>query len=95
MNREQIWNRIEVLRDCIAWSIQNNRLLTDSQRICLNQERAAWLRVLEDDALNPGHVREPRYKVPVILESKIQQITTLAQSSQWDREHYEKQYQNN
>ncbi|WP_143751864.1 hypothetical protein [Maribacter sp. 4U21] len=93
MNRAAATQRIKKLRDCLAWSLQNNRLLTDSQRICLNQERAAWLALLREDDLNPGHAREPQYRVPPELESRINQIGILIQSSGWDRYYnYERQF---
>lgn len=92
MNRREAQDRIEKLRDCLAWSLQNNRLLTDSQRICLNQERAAWHVALNEDELNPGEIRVPSYKVPPALESRIQQISSLIRTSKWNRKRYENQF---
>lgn len=89
MDKENIINRIEFLRDCLAWSLQNNRLLTDSQRICLNQERAAWSKELTHMQLSGKDTAKATYTVPSHLEDKLNQIAMLMGQTNWNRADYE------
>ncbi|CAG2532962.1 hypothetical protein MAR621_03156 [Maribacter dokdonensis] len=92
MDKEAIINRIEYLRNCLAWSLQNKQHLTDTQRICLNQERAAWHRVLTDMQLQGKPAKEPSYTIPKHLEHNLLKIALAIDSTKWNREQYELQF---
>lgn len=92
MDKSQIIARIDYLRDCLAWSIQNNRYLSDTQRICLNQERAAWHRVLTAMQLQGIPPQKASYTIPRHLENNLLQIVLQIDQTKWKREDYELQF---
>tara|TARA_R110002051_G_scaffold297564_2_gene363942 strand:+ start:12968 stop:13255 length:288 start_codon:yes stop_codon:yes gene_type:complete len=92
MDKSQIIARIDYLKDCLAWSLQHNKILTDTQRICLNQERAAWHKELTHMQLNDTSTGTARYTIPRHLEKNLLQIVLQIDQTKWKREDYELQF---
>ena len=78
-----------------AWSKQNDKVkLSTGQRICLTQERAAIMRVI--DGLSPMHKnaqyevdeRKITYRIPEHLEQKVNLILQIIKSTNWEKPTY-------
>jgi hypothetical protein len=89
MKRTEILSRIDVLRDAFAYSLLHKNRLNIGQRICLTQERAAWLEVLEWQEFEPI---EPKYVIPEHLELKVQAIIKEIKENNWIKPIYEPLY---
>lgn len=88
MKRLEILSRIEILRDAFAYSLEYG-VLNAGQRICLTQERVAWLEVLEWIEIEPT---EPKYVIPKHLELRVQAITKEILEKNWIKPIYEPLY---
>ena len=86
MTRIEILKRIDLLRDVFAYTLLHTRLLSISQRICLTQERAAWLEVLE---WFDQEQMIPKYVLPNHLEVKVQIIHKKIIETNWVKPKYE------
>ena len=91
---DKVMDRIELLRDVLAWSLATDRILNQGQRICINQERAAWMRELERAKQASTYPNTPRYTVPAPIEEKIGQIAGHIAQENFNRSKYELQIQN-
>lgn len=80
METNPILNRIHTLSWVYAWASANDKILSVGQRICLTQERAAWLRVLSADA-----TAKPFYTIPQHLEDKVAEIVQIITETNWDK----------
>lgn len=89
MSKQDIINRIDALCDAHAYSLIKRMLLSDGQRICLSQERAAWLQILASEA---PEVLTPRYVIPKHLNVKVEQIAYLIQQQNWEKPILETSY---
>lgn len=85
MTRIEILKRIELLRDVFAYSLIHPRLLSVGQRICLTQERAAWLEVLE---WFDQEQMKPKYLLPNHLEKQVQTIYKTIIETSWVKPKY-------
>lgn len=86
MTRTEILARIDLLRDVFAFSLETRRTLNVGQRICLTQERVAWLEVLEWETIE---VHPPKYIIPEHLEKKVQAIYKTIKETNWVKPDYE------
>ena len=77
MNKRTILERINLLQEVFAYSLEHQRYLSDSKRICLSQERAAWLEVLESEK------QKPKYEIPNHLELEVQRIAEIIKKTNW------------
>lgn len=84
MNRKEIIQRIELLRDVFAYSLINHNL-SRGQRICLSQERAAWLEVLD---LIDVEDTSPRYTIPEHLEYTVKGVAQIIEQIGWVKPEY-------
>jgi hypothetical protein len=89
MKKPEILSRIDELRDAFAYSLLHKNRLNIGQRICLTQERAAWLEVLEWIEIEPA---EPKYVIPKHLELKVQAIIKEIKEKNWIKPNYEPLY---
>ena len=96
MTVKQLTKRLDDLINAHAWSRINSKIeITIGQRICITQERAALMQVL--DTISPTNqfadypVDETKikYEVPKHLNQKIIQITAIIKSTSWTRPIYE------
>jgi len=85
MTNLEITKRIELLRDVFAYSLMRKHCLSAGKRICLSQERAELLRLLEPGAFSV----EPRYVIPDHLEKKVQEIAKTIKETNWIKPNYE------
>ena len=85
MTKRDIFLRIELLIDVFAFSLEKGGLNT-GQRICLTQERAAWLEVLEWQEIEDF---KPKYVVPKQLELKVQNIANKIKELDWVKPEYQ------
>ena len=83
MTKEQILDRIELLRDVFSWSLQHNRGLSVGQRICLSQERASLMRCLDQLNENQDFKVYPSYCLPLRVEEKVQHIAGVIATTRW------------
>lgn len=83
MNKDQIAQRIQDLINVHSWTNHNNQILSAGQRICLTQERAALMEVLEMHHINA------KYTIPNHLEAKVQEVLSIIKDSQWEKPEYE------
>lgn len=72
LTRAELQSRFSTLSEVLYWSLKNDAVLSVGQRICINQERAAIYRCL--DQLTEGKVPVLRYKIPAHLEQKVRFI---------------------
>lgn len=78
MTGTEINLRLTDLVNAHAWSRQFDKVnLTDGQRICISQERAALMAVLD------GIDTTPRYRIPDHVNQKVEQITTIIKNTNW------------
>lgn len=78
MTETQVYIRLQQLINAHAWSRLNDTVqLSDGQRICLSQERAALMTVLD------GMLSEPAYTIPEHLNEKVNQITAIIKETNW------------
>ena len=89
MQISEVHERIDKIRDALAWSLHYNEVLSVGERMLMNQERAMWLRELEWKGMNPDHLIRPGYRVPKKIEEKIRFVTGEIQRTGWNREEYE------
>lgn len=76
---ELIKARIENLRNAIAFSRCENRVMNVGEGILCNQEIAAWYSVL-------GQITEqPRYVVSDEIHQKVKKINTMIEKKNWKR----------
>ncbi len=85
MTNTEIHKRIELLRDVFAYSLMRKHCLSAGKRICMSQERAALLELLQPDAFSI----EPRYVIPNQLEKKVQEIANTIKETNWIKPNYE------
>jgi hypothetical protein len=83
--KSEIRNRIELLRDAFAWSLETNQVLTVGQRICLNQERAALLRSLASIREDDEKMISPAYILPEYLNDKVNHIKIIINTTMWQK----------
>jgi len=85
MTRNQIHQRIDNLINVHSWTNHNNQILSVGQRICLTQERAALMYLLEmyDTTL------QPKYTIPMHLETKVQEVLKIIKDTNWQIPKYE------
>ena len=74
-----ITNRITELRNAIAYSRCENRMMNVGEGILCNQEIAAWYGVLSDLE------EEPTYTVSEELCEKVKEINRIIKNSGWER----------
>lgn len=84
MTHSQIQKRISNLIDVHAFTNIHGKYLTDLQRICLSQERAAWMSVLDYMSTTP------RYVIPFHLEEKVTETLKEINRINWIKPEYEK-----
>ncbi|WP_425628832.1 hypothetical protein [Cellulophaga lytica] len=77
MNKQQVYDRINVLMNAYHWSLNNNKILSAGQRICITMERVQLLRCLEQLKAEPFMLVKPKYSIPAHLEEKVQHITHM------------------
>lgn len=83
MTEYTIHIRLDQLINAYSWSKTNDKVrLSDGERICISQERAALMSVLD------GRSRKPRYEVPESIEIKIQLIIQIIKNTDWERPIY-------
>lgn len=87
MTKPEILARIELLRDAFAYSLLQKRCLNIGQRICLTQERAAWLEILE--WIDTERIMPPRYTIPDHLQLKVKAIEKIIKETNWIKPEYE------
>lgn len=85
MTNQEIYKRIDLLGDVFAYSLLHKHCLSAGKRICMSQERAALLRLLEPDAFSV----EPSYVIPSHLEKKVQEIANIIKETNWIKPNYE------
>jgi len=85
MTIDQINSRIDNLIIVHAYTNITNTHFSDNQRICLSQERASWMSVLD------GFDAEPRYQIPEHLERKMTAVIIEINKNQWIKPEYEKE----
>lgn len=90
MTYKQLQNRLDMLINAHAWSRQNDKVkISIGQRICISQERAALMQVL--DLIPPTRqysdyqvdTSKIAYMVPEHLNIKVLQIATIIKSTGW------------
>ncbi|TCI93667.1 hypothetical protein [Tenacibaculum sp. M341] len=79
MRRINIETRLSELRNAIAYSRNEGKIMSIGEGICCNQEIAAWLRVLEDEHM------EPKYVVSESINEKITTINNCIDKENWVR----------
>lgn len=77
--KQQILNRIELLRNAIGYSRDQQKIMSIGEGIMCNQEIAGWYRVLD------GEGSTPRYTVTVIIESKVKEIAKIIKQTGWEK----------
>ena len=87
MDREEIYNRIEDLINVYAYTNIHDEYLSVNQRICLSQERASWMTVLEHPY---PETQAPRYVIPKHLEMKFRVVKSIIIQIKWKRPEYQK-----
>lgn len=83
MTKEQILQRIDLLRDAFSWSLEKDRVLTVGMRIYLSQERAALMQCLNELDEHPSKEIAPAYVIPRHLEHKVQHIGRIIAATKW------------
>ena len=84
MNKDQIHQRIQDLINVHSWTNHNNKILSATQRICLTQERAALMELLEI-----YHVGiSSKYTIPYHLETKLQEVLSIIKATKWEKPKY-------
>ncbi len=78
-NKTQILNRINQLRDAIAYSRNELKIMNIGEGIYCNCEIAAWFRVLDEENL------EPHYTISEATNEKVKQITEIINTTGWKR----------
>ncbi|MFL0104942.1 hypothetical protein [Tenacibaculum maritimum] len=79
IEKQEIRNRISKLRDAIAYSRHEQKIMSLGEGILCNYEIACWFRVLD------GEVRDPKYTIPRSIENKVTQINKQIQVEVWQR----------
>ncbi|MDB0601106.1 hypothetical protein PL373_08095 [Tenacibaculum maritimum] len=79
IEKQEILNRISKLRDAIAYSRHEQKIMSLEEGILCNYEIACWFRVLD------GEVRKPKYVVTDTIESKVTQINEQIEVEAWKR----------
>ncbi|MCB0376281.1 MAG: hypothetical protein KDD04_10210, partial [Sinomicrobium sp.] len=83
MSNKEIHDRIDLLKNAFAYSLEYG-MLTVGQRICLSQERAAWLRVLDIlEQEDPEDMPKPFYVIPRHLEDNVAFIIQRIKYTKW------------
>ncbi len=75
----EIENRIKELRNAIAYSRNEQKIMTVGEGICCNQEVAAWFRVLD------GQHTEPKYTITNRVNDKVTDINECVHKENWER----------
>ena len=83
MNKTEILNRIEYLRNAIAYSRCEGSTMTIGQGICCNQEIASWFKVLARIDLEVTTTGQAKYVIPEHLENKVDRINRLIDQFNW------------
>ena len=76
--QQDILNRIDELRDAIAYSRDQMCGMKIGQGVACNQEIAQWFRVMEGQT-------KPNYTIPKHLEARVQNILKEIKEKQWKR----------
>lgn len=82
MTKSQLLERIGFLRDIQAWSLEHNRGLTEGERICISQERAALMNLID----GISNETATYYAIPFKLEEKVQGIARVIYATGWERQ---------
>jgi hypothetical protein len=77
MNENTIRTRLQVLFTALQYSSEKTAMLTISERILINQERAHWMRELDD----PSTAKN--YEQTGTINRKINNILDLIQTTGW------------
>lgn len=77
--KDIIKNRIQYLRDAIAYSRYEHKIMTIGEGILCNYEIACWCRVLDGDG------KRPKYRVTEAIEAKVAQINEQIKTRRWKR----------
>lgn len=85
MTKEQILDRIDLLRDVFAWSLEKNRGLTPGMRICLSQERAALMHCLNELEEDNSFKGSPSYCIPTYLDERVRHIAGVIAVTKWEK----------
>lgn len=88
MTESYIHDRIADLINVHAYTNITNTYLSVNQRICLTQERAAWMSVL-DETYPDDH--EPRYVIPAHLEYLVEKVLRELSEQNWIKPEYKKE----
>lgn len=82
----RIHNRIDALVAAFSWSLCEGKTLTVGERICISQERASWMRVL--NALGNGeNPPSPNYLVSDEINRKVDEINVHITKTGWKKPH--------
>lgn len=85
MQKGSITDRIQYLRDAIAYSRYEGKGMSISQGICCNQEIAAWFKILHDLEFNESSITEPKYIIPNHLENRVTLIHVNIKQEDWHK----------
>ena len=93
---KQLKDRLDVLIDAHVWARHNDKVkLNVYQRICLSQERAAIMQLIDEVSYvsrsSDFKVDKSRlkYQIPEHLNQRVQQITNIINYSNWQKPKYE------
>jgi hypothetical protein len=76
-NNYEIIDRIQQLRNAIAYSRSEKKIMSIEQGIMCNQEIASWFGVLD------FRTKYPRYTIPPHIDDKVQQIAIKIIDTNW------------
>lgn len=74
-----IKRRIKELRNAIAYSRNEEKIMSIGEGICCNLEIASWFRVLD------GENNEPKYVISDIVNEKVALINRCILRESWER----------
>ncbi|WP_299682996.1 hypothetical protein [uncultured Tenacibaculum sp.] len=77
MRLREIENRIKELRNAIAYSRNEQKIMTIGEGICCNLEIASWFRVMD------GQSSQPKYTVSEIVNDKVLDINDCIIEENW------------
>lgn len=79
LENEHIKQRINQLRLAIAYSRDQQKIMSIGEGIMCHQEIAAWFRVLD------GEVEQPKYTITKVMETKVTEIQNIISQTGWEK----------